>query len=202
MTHDTIISGAKVVTASGTTVCDIGIRDGRIATLGTGLDGAEVIDATGLIALPGGIDSHVHISQPSGPGIEMADDFTSGTCSAACGGNTMILPFCLPEEGQTLREAVAAYRAKAEGEPTDRAFAVVCAEDRQQYGSDEAAGKADSRETSHGLWRHQRERENGDHGEAAKEGLTLDVVEVGEPVSLRKRGRSSEAKQKPDAKEE
>ena len=53
-----------------------------------GLDGAEVIDATGLIAMPGGIDSHVHISQPSGPGIEMADDFTSGTRSAACGGNT------------------------------------------------------------------------------------------------------------------
>ena len=62
MIHDTIITGAKVVTASGTTACDIGIRDGKIATLGTELDGADVIDATGLIALPGGIDlSLIHI---------------------------------------------------------------------------------------------------------------------------------------------
>lgn len=115
MKHDLVITGAQVVSASGTSACDIGISEGRIATLGTGLEGAEVINAAGLIALPGGIDSHVHLSQPSGPGIEMADDFASGTRSAACGGNTTVLPFCLPEEGQTLRQAVAAYRAKAEG---------------------------------------------------------------------------------------
>ncbi len=106
MTHDTVITGARVVSASGTTHCDIGITDGKIVTLGNDLHGSDVIDAAGLIALPGGIDSHVHISQPSGPGIEMADDFTSGTRSAACGGNTTMLPFCLPEDGQTLREAV------------------------------------------------------------------------------------------------
>mgnify|MGYP001800396167 CR=1 FL=1 len=126
MTHDTVITGARVVTASGTTQCDIGITGGKIVTLGTDLKGAEVIDAAGLVALPGGIDSHVHISQPSGPGIEMADDFTSGTRSAACGGNTTVLPFCLPDEGQTLREAVAAYRAKAEGNClTDVSFHLI-----------------------------------------------------------------------------
>ncbi|ABG31974.1 dihydropyrimidinase [Roseobacter denitrificans] len=126
MTHDTVITGARVVAASGTTMCDIGITQGQIATLGSALTGTEVIDATGLIALPGGIDSHVHISQPSGPGIEMADDFISGTRAAACGGNTTILPFCLPEDGQTLREAVAAYRKKAEGNcMTDVAFHLI-----------------------------------------------------------------------------
>ena len=72
MTHETVIAGARVVSASGTAQCDIGITDGKIATLGTGLAGDKVIDATGLIALPGGIDSHVHISQPSGPGIELS----------------------------------------------------------------------------------------------------------------------------------
>jgi dihydropyrimidinase len=129
MTHDTVITGARVVTASGATQCDIGIRSGQIATLGSGLEGYEVIDASGLIALPGGIDSHVHISQPSGPGIEMADDFTTGTRSAACGGNTTILPFCLPEKGQTLREAVTAYRAKAEGNcMTDVSFHLIVKE--------------------------------------------------------------------------
>ncbi|MFK7868768.1 MAG: dihydropyrimidinase [Roseobacter sp.] len=132
MKHDSVITGARVVSASGTSICDIGITKGRIATLGTDLQAEEVIDATGLIALPGGIDSHVHISQPSGPSIEMADDFTSGTRAAACGGNTTILPFCLPEEGQTLRDAVAAYRAKAEGVClTDVSFHLIVKETDQ-----------------------------------------------------------------------
>ena len=129
MTHDTVSTGAQVVSGSGATACDIGITNGKIATLGHDLEGVETIDAAGLIAMPGGIDSHVHISQPSGPGIEMADDFTSGTRSAACGGNTTVLPFCLPDDGQTLREAVAAYRAKAEGNClTDVSFHLIVKE--------------------------------------------------------------------------
>lgn len=125
--HDLIIRGARVVSASGATLCDIGIRDGRIATLGSDIGTAdEIVEANGLIAMPGGIDSHVHISQPSGPGIEMADDFTSGTRAAACGGNTTVLPFCLPEDGQTLREAVADYHAKAQGNClTDVSFHLI-----------------------------------------------------------------------------
>ncbi|MDO6732673.1 dihydropyrimidinase [Marinovum sp. 2_MG-2023] len=115
-THDTVISGARVVTPAGAAQCDIGIRDGRIVTLGTDLSGDEMIDATGLIAMPGGIDSHVHIAQPSGPGIEMADDFASATRAAACGGNTLVMPFVLPDEDQSLREATVAYLARAEGQ--------------------------------------------------------------------------------------
>ncbi len=129
MTHDLVIKGARVVTASGATFCDVGVTEGKIATLGTGLKGEEIIDASGLIAMPGGIDSHVHISQPSGPGIEMADDFTSGTRSAACGGNTTVLPFCLPPEGMTLREGVADYLAQAEGNClTDVSFHLIVKE--------------------------------------------------------------------------
>nr|WP_108258462.1 dihydropyrimidinase [Mangrovicoccus ximenensis] len=116
MMLDTLIAGARVVTPAGTTACNIGLRSGRIAFLGEDVPAAaEIIDAAGLIAMPGGIDSHVHISQPSGPGIEMADDFASATRAAVAGGNTTVLPFCLPEGDQTLREAVAAYHAKADG---------------------------------------------------------------------------------------
>jgi dihydropyrimidinase len=116
MNYDTIIRGGRVVTASEVVSADVGIREGRIAAIGTDLGSAlEVVDAGGLLVMPGGIDSHVHISQPSGPGIEMADDFASASLSAVFGGNTCVIPFCLPEEGQTLREAVSAYRAKAEG---------------------------------------------------------------------------------------
>ncbi len=113
---DLVIRGGTVATASDTFACDIGVRAGRIAALGRELGpAAEVIDASGLLVLPGGIDSHVHFAQPSGPGIVMADDFESGTRSAALGGNTTVLPFCLQEKGQSLRQAVQDYHAKAEG---------------------------------------------------------------------------------------
>lgn len=116
MRFDTVIRNGTVVTASDTFVSDIGIKDGRIAALAAGLDDAdEVIDATGLFVLPGGIDSHVHLDQPSGEGIVMADDFDSGTRSAAIGGNSTVLAFCMQEKGQSLREALKVYHAKADG---------------------------------------------------------------------------------------
>ncbi|MGH6814672.1 MAG: dihydropyrimidinase [Hyphomicrobiaceae bacterium] len=114
--YDLVIRGGTVATAADTTTCDIGIRGGRIATLGEDLAPAEdTIDARGHLVLPGGIDSHVHFAQPMGPGIVMADDFESGTRSAAFGGNTLVMPFCLQQKGQSLRQAVADYHAKAEG---------------------------------------------------------------------------------------
>ena len=127
---DTIIRGGRISTASDTFHCDIGIRDGRIVALGEQLgSAATVIDATGKWVLPGGIDSHVHISQPSGEGIVMADDFESATRSAALGGNTTILPFCTQESGVPLRESVKAYHAKAEGACyTDVAFHLIISE--------------------------------------------------------------------------
>lgn len=113
---DVIIRGGTVATASDTFQCDVGIRDGRVAVLGHDLGAArEVIDAAGKLVLPGGIDSHVHLSQPSGPDIVMADDFESGTRSAAFGGNTTVLPFCLQEKGHSLREAVKQYHRLADG---------------------------------------------------------------------------------------
>ena len=116
MHFDTVIRNGTVVTASDTFVSDVGIKNGRIAALATDLTNAdEVIDATGLFVLPGGIDSHVHLDQPSGEGIVMADDFDSGTRSAAIGGNSSVLAFCMQEKGQSLREALKIYHGKAEG---------------------------------------------------------------------------------------
>lgn len=116
MRFDTVIRNGTVVTASDTFVSDVGIKDGRIVALAADLqDADEIIDATGLFVLPGGIDSHVHLDQPSGDGIVMADDFDSGTRSAAIGGNSTVLAFCMQEKGQTLREALKVYHAKADG---------------------------------------------------------------------------------------
>ena len=124
---DTIIAGGTVVTAEARFAADIGITGGRIAAIGPGLEGAaEVIDATGLLVMPGGIDSHVHISQPGDPGVEMADDFESATRSAIFGGHTTLLPFCLQAKGQSLRDAVNWYHGLAEGNCyTDVSFHLI-----------------------------------------------------------------------------
>ncbi|WP_375410351.1 dihydropyrimidinase [uncultured Methylobacterium sp.] len=114
---DLAIRGGTVVTATDTLRADIGIRDGRIVALAERItDAARTIDAGGLLVLPGGIDSHVHIAQASGPGIVMADDFASATRAAAAGGNTCVMPFALQPRGASLSEATHAYRALAEGQ--------------------------------------------------------------------------------------
>ncbi|WP_296578202.1 dihydropyrimidinase [Xanthobacter sp.] len=113
---DLAIRGGTIVTAADTMKADIGIRDGRIAALSASVTGAaREIDATGLLVLPGGIDSHVHISQYQGPDISMADDFASATTAAAAGGNTCVMPFALQQRGTSLRQCVEEYRALAEG---------------------------------------------------------------------------------------
>ena len=131
---DVIIRGGRISTASDTFSCDIGIRNGRIAALGHELgSAAEIIEAAGKWVLPGGIDSHVHVSQPSGDGIVMADDFETGTRSAAFGGNTTILPFCLQEKGQSLRESLKLYHAKAEGKCyVDVSFHLIISDPTEQ----------------------------------------------------------------------
>jgi dihydropyrimidinase len=117
MNFDTIIRGGTVATASDTFACDIGIANGQIAALGADLGSAkDIVDATNMLVLPGGIDSHVHIAQPSGPGIVMADDFASATRAAAFGGNTMVLPFAMQQKGESLRQVVKDYHAKADGQ--------------------------------------------------------------------------------------
>jgi dihydropyrimidinase len=114
---DLAIRGGTVVTASDTFRADVGVRDGRIVAVAERVEGAaREIDASGLLVLPGGIDSHVHIAQASGPGIVMADDFASATAAAAAGGNTCVMPFSLQQRGTSLRQSVEDYRALAEGE--------------------------------------------------------------------------------------
>jgi dihydropyrimidinase len=134
MLFDTIIRSGTVVTAADTFACDVGIRDGKITALGQDLGAAKtMIDATDRLVLPGGIDSHVHFAQPSGEGIVMADGFASGTRSAAFGGNTTVLPFCLQEKGQTLREALRRYHALAEDEcHIDVAFHLIVTDPTEQ----------------------------------------------------------------------
>ena len=115
-TFDTVIRGGTVVTASDTVLADVGIRAGRIVAVAEALDDATtVIDATGLLVMPGGIDSHVHLAQHAW-GARMADGFESGTRSAVAGGNTTILPFAIQPRGASLRDSVTNYHKQADGQ--------------------------------------------------------------------------------------
>ena len=114
---DVVIRGGTVVTAADTIRADVGIRAGKIVNVGLDLrDGARVIDAGGLLVMPGGIDSHVHLAQPAFGGPAMADGFETGTRSAVAGGNTTVLPFALQPRGASLRASVMDYHREADGQ--------------------------------------------------------------------------------------
>jgi dihydropyrimidinase len=131
---DLVLRRARVATASDIFECDIGIRDGRIALLGEGLPGAaREIDAAGRTVTPGGVDAHCHLDQPMEGPARMADDFLTGTRSAACGGTTTIIPFAAQMKGQSLEAAVADYHGRAEGKAcVDYAFHLIVSDPTPQ----------------------------------------------------------------------
>ena len=106
---DLVVNNGTVATAIDTFCCDVGIRDGKIVALADHLSGTQSIDASGKLVLPGGIDSHCHIEQMSSSKVLCADDFYSGTISAAFGGTTTIIPFAAQHRGQSLRQVVKDY---------------------------------------------------------------------------------------------
>ena len=119
---DLVIRGGTVVTGSDRYAADIGVEDGRVVALGKLGDSAErVVDARGMLVMPGGVDNHVHLDQPA-PGVEMCDDFDTGTASAAAGGTTTIICFSWQEKGQSLAAITADYHQKAKKARVDYAF--------------------------------------------------------------------------------
>lgn len=136
---DLVIRGGLVATAAESYVADLGIRDGRIAAIGARLAaGREEIDASDRWVLPGGIDAHCHIDQPSSDGTVCADDFRSGTIAAACGGTTTIVPFAVQLKGQSVRAAVEDYHRRARGKAfVDYAFHLIVSDPTEQVLEDE-----------------------------------------------------------------
>ncbi len=88
-TFDTILKNGIVVNQDGEGQRDIGIRDGRIAALGSfGPEQAgKTIDCKGLHILPGVMDTQVHFREP---GLEHKEDLESGSRSAVMGGVTAV----------------------------------------------------------------------------------------------------------------
>ncbi len=84
-----IINPAEQMDMTG----DILVENGKIVAMGQNLaaDGAQVLDAAGLVVAPGLIDMHVHLREP---GLEAKEDIASGTRAAAAGGFTTVA--CMP----------------------------------------------------------------------------------------------------------
>jgi len=110
-----LIKSGRIVTAADDYVGDIFVEDGKVSLIGGSLDveADKVIDAAGKYVIPGAIDPHTHMEMPFG-GPVSCDDFTSGTTSAAFGGTTTIVDFCLQQPGQSLPDALATWHEKIE----------------------------------------------------------------------------------------
>jgi len=112
----TLIQNGTVVNADGRQKADLLIENDKVSDVRSGIDanGHTLIDATGLLVLPGGVDAHTHMDMPFGCTVS-ADDFLTGTRAAAIGGTTTIIDFAIQARGTRMRDALDIWRAKAEG---------------------------------------------------------------------------------------
>lgn len=108
MSYNCVIKGGIAATAEHARPADVAIRGGRIAAVEARIDdpGGIVIDASGCVVVPGGIDVHTHFDTQV-EDARTADDYESGTRAAAAGGITTILNFAFPAAGESMLAAVA-----------------------------------------------------------------------------------------------
>ena len=111
-----LIQHGTVVTAEQTIAADVLIEGSTIKEVRAGIDAAghTVIDASGMLLLPGGIDAHTHMDMPFG-GTTSSDDFETGTRAAAIGGTTTIVDFAIQARGTRMRAALDTWWGKADG---------------------------------------------------------------------------------------
>jgi dihydropyrimidinase len=112
-----LIRNGTVVTAESTFPADILVDGEKIKEVRQGIPpnaGDQVLDASGLLLLPGGIDAHTHLDMPFG-GTTSSDDFETGTRAAAYGGTTTIVDFAIQARGTRMRDALDTWWKKAEG---------------------------------------------------------------------------------------
>ena len=121
-----LIKNGTLITAAESFDADILIEDEKILAVEAPggsdyeIDGLEVIDATGRLILPGGVDPHTHFDLPMS-GTVSSDDHYSGHKAAAFGGTTTVIDF-VPHDFPSLRRCLDAWHRKAEKAAVDYAF--------------------------------------------------------------------------------
>jgi dihydropyrimidinase len=116
-----LITGGKVLSATGAQDYDVFIEGDEIVALGTPgyFESVQptcdrVIDASGKYVIPGGVDVHTHMELPFG-GTNASDTFETGTIAAAFGGTTSIVDFAVQRTGEDVHDGLAAWHEKAAG---------------------------------------------------------------------------------------
>jgi len=112
-----LIQNGTIVNVDSTVHADLLIDGATIKEVRAGIPASAaqtVVDARGLLLLPGGIDAHTHLDMPFG-GSKSADDFETGTRAAAIGGTTTIVDFAIQARETKMRTALDTWWKKAEG---------------------------------------------------------------------------------------
>ena len=118
----TLIKGGMLVTVEKTFSADILVEGEKISQIDQNLQvaEAEVVDASGKLILPGGVDPHTHFDLPMF-GTVSSDDHYTGSKAAAFGGTTTVMDF-VSFDFPTLHESVEAWHRKAEKAAIDYSF--------------------------------------------------------------------------------
>src|SRR5438067_12310694 len=118
LTFDLVVRGGLVVTSEQAALADVAVAGERIVAIGRNLSGATELDARGHYVIPGAVDGHVHLNDPTFPPFATltADSFASGTRAAAFGGVTTVVDFAQPAVGQSLVDGLEQRLADAAGE--------------------------------------------------------------------------------------
>jgi dihydropyrimidinase len=116
-TFDLVIKNGVLVSADAVSRAEIGITGEKIIAIGENLTGRQVLDAAGNYVIPGAVDVHVHLEMPIGA-FTSTDDFYHGTRAAAFGGTTAVIDFVETGPDETMLQALAKRRAKAENKVT------------------------------------------------------------------------------------
>ncbi len=118
----TLIKNGTLVTAAETFQADIVIEDEKITRIGLNLtdDSAHVVDASGRLILPGGIDPHTHFDLPMF-GTVSSDDHYTGHKAAAFGGTTTVMDFAVLEK-EGFQHSMDLWLKKAEKAAIDYSF--------------------------------------------------------------------------------
>ena len=144
MTHRLLLRGGTIVTEHETARSNVLVEDGRIARIGPcpGVD-AEVVDVTGKIVIPGGVDVHTHLDTPF-MGTVTSDDHVTGSRAAAAGGTTTYIDYAFQRHGERLPDVLDKWnRRAADRSVTDYSFHLAVTDPYDGFVTDLSRATAD-----------------------------------------------------------